>query len=458
MDRIFKRLYFIGFAGYLFLFVFSILFFKERTIFCDIAFHLFLILKDNTFVPNFRFGAFFTQLYPLFAARAGMSLSSVMMAYSVGFIFYHFIYFLICGLVCRRYQFGLCILLFNLLFLSHTFYWMQSELPQAINLFILVLAVASTVKSNDIKPLALAVIFLGLFIVVFTHPLAIFPVVYCIIFFLLSKDEPVIDKKLLYSIFIFSIGTYLIKVTFFQGGYDSQAMSTVHSLPFKNIFSIYSNVHFVHNCFIKYYWIPILSLLVFTYYLVRKDWRKCILFCLFMIGYLELVNLTHANSDGYDFYIENQYLPLGIFIALPLVFDVFPAIKKKYVAELFFTVILATGCIRIYNTHESWSARLNWERHFLVENEGKKMIVDEKKTPVNLLLMTWGTPLEFWLLSTTEYKRSASVIITGNPESYMGFIDSSKSLIVTGGLFPYSTLSGRYFKFEDTSSHYSVIR
>lgn len=152
----FKRLYYIGFAGYLVLFIFSVIFFKERTVFGDIAYHLFPILKDNTFlIPNFRFGAFLTQLYPLLTSRAGRPLSSVMMAYSVGFIFYHFIYYLICGLICKRYDFGIIILLFNLLFLSHTFYWIQSELPQAINLFILLLAVSGVAKLNNYKQVAL---------------------------------------------------------------------------------------------------------------------------------------------------------------------------------------------------------------------------------------------------------------------------------------------------------------
>ena len=454
----YKRLFKIGFAGYLFLFLFSILFYKERTVFCDIAFSLFTIVQDNTFQGDMRFGIFLTQVYPLIALRAHMSLSSIMMVYSVAFIFYHFIYYLVCGLVLKKYEFGIIILLFNILFLSDTFYWVQSELPQGINLFILTLALASAYNTEKSGPVMLSIIFLGLFIVSFMHPLIIFIVLYCYVFLLINKKNTIIRKKMVYSMLIFSFGIYLIKVNFFKVAYDTNTIdSSLNNFSLKNILELYSNKRFLHNCINCYYWIPLLSFTIIVYYIVKREWIKGGLFLVFMIGYLELVNITHSDYSGNDFYLENLYLPLGIFIALPLVFDILPSLKFQYVLQILFALILVTGCIRIFNTHNLWTERLNWERTILKQNEGRKIVLNEKNAPLKLLMMTWGTAWEFWLLSSTELTKPTSMIITAHPDDYNYIIGSNKHFLVPGGNIQYSNLHGSYFNL-DTTTHYEVIK
>ncbi len=460
----FKRLYYLSFAGYLFFFIFSVVFFKERSIFIDIAYHTFLLVKDNTFVPNMRFGAAATQIYPLLAIRSGLPLDNIILAYSVGFVCYHFLYFVICGLICKRFDFALVILLFNLLITSHTFYWVQSELPQGINFFILLLAIAGTKNTGVAKQAGFIIVLAGMLVVAFFHPLIIFPVGYAICFFLLAeKGTELINKRVLLAALGAFICFYVIKVLFFKVSYDAETMDrAVTSSLFDNFFGIHANKHFLQNCKQRYYWIPILTLAIMGWYGYKKQWLKLSLFAFAMVGYTILVNVTHPKGDVPDFYMENLYLPLGVFIAFPFVFDLLPVLQKKFtiswVPEVVVCLIMLTGCVRILGTHSFYTDRLNWERAFLQANAGKKLIIDGSKAPREVLLDIWGTPFEFWLLSTTEGGSTASVMINNSPNNYKDAYWLKKCFVTTWANYSYSDLPKRYFNFKDTTTSYELMK
>lgn len=131
-----KTLLWSGTATYATLAVLAVVFYKERTVFIDIAFHLFYILKDNALaIQNNRFGAVFTQIFPLLTSRLGLSLSQVMIAYSLGFVVYYATVFFLCLRLSRPH--ALMLLLFNVLMVTDTFYWIQSEFSQGVAFSIL---------------------------------------------------------------------------------------------------------------------------------------------------------------------------------------------------------------------------------------------------------------------------------------------------------------------------------
>ena len=72
--------------------------------------------------------------------------------------------------------------------------------------------------------------------------------------------------------------------------------------------------------------------------------------------------------------------------------------------------------------------------------------------------MLWGTPYEFWLLSTIEQHKTASIIIDADPLYRMWATRLNKSLLVNWGTYPYTDLSTRYFHFTDTTTTYTLIK
>ena len=119
----------IGTCTYSVLLVFSVLFCVERIGFMDLSFHLFSIIKDGEFaIQNNRFVAFFIQLFPLLSSKVGLSLSGVMKLYSPSVIILNFTCFIILAFVLKSWRYGVIMVLLNVLIVTHTFFWAQSEL------------------------------------------------------------------------------------------------------------------------------------------------------------------------------------------------------------------------------------------------------------------------------------------------------------------------------------------
>jgi hypothetical protein len=461
-SQIYKGLYFFGFIAYAFLFLFAVLFFKERTIFADIAYQLFVLITDGFSIQNFRFGAIGTEVFPLAAARIHLPLASVMMVYSIALVLYHFLYYLLIGLVLKKYDFALVLLLFHTIFVSDTFYWIQSELPQGISLFILMLAVGSAVDIQKIKSAfgigALVLLSGGMFVVAFMHPLIIVPVLFALCFLLLSQANNTINSKAMLFIALPFFVEYAVKFLFFKNDYDANVIAhSVSSFCFESIFRNYHNKHFLQNCLVKYYWVPVLSAAITAFYARKRAWLKLALFVSFAGGYLLLVNVTHPDNKATDFYIENLYLPLGLFIAFPLVFDILPTIQKREIAFGVLFILMISGALRIYQTHTVYTDRLVWERDFLKENLNKKLIIDARSVPKDVLLMTWASPYEFWLLSTTEFGQTASIMIADDPAKYTEDGKDSKNFVTKYYPIPYYRLPKEYFMLRDSVSTYSAM-
>jgi hypothetical protein len=454
-----KRLFKIGTWAYLCLFVLAVLFYKERIIFVDLAYHVFFIVKDNTFVNNRRFVATLTELLPLLARKAGLPLNAIVFLYSVSFILYYFTCYLICGRILKQYGFALLLLFFNILFVTDTFYWTQSELPQGAAILVILMAIMSNTKleqglKNNL--LKLLLIFAGLVTAVCAHITLIIPCIFAFVFFLPDKNV-YIERKVVYVSIAFFLLAYLIKRFVFLSEYEQNALRNTENIYSGHYFDLYANRRFLSLCISRFYWLPILFVSTIIFYCIKKRWAKLILFFFFSLGYPLFVNICYPGPEVAGFYIENLYLPLGIIISLPFIFDVLLKLKTRMAAAVVVLIIL-TGTLRIYFAHTPYTKRLNWEKSFLEKNAGpKKLIVSDKMVPNDFLMMTWGTPYEFWILSEITYGKTSSLIISDKPAALAGDANNTKAFVTWWGSFPYSELPPKYFHLPDSTSKYSLL-
>lgn len=237
-----------GTIAYAILFIFTYIFFLERTAILDAAFHLFYILKDNDFaIQVHRFGACFTQIFPLLGSKLGLGLDAIMKLYSVGFICYHFAIFILSILISRSYKFGLVALLFNTLLMTHTHYWIQSELIQGIGFLILSFAFFFRISEDQLqtKLWLFPVLSLVIFNLAFIHPLVVFPFLFMALFFTWEKT---INRQLMTMIGSSFIAFYVIKTLLFKSAYDARSMENLDKIWsfFPNILEIPANTNFIH--------------------------------------------------------------------------------------------------------------------------------------------------------------------------------------------------------------------
>ncbi len=447
-----KLIFRVGTVAYTILAILAFVFYVERTVFLDISFHLFYILKDGSFaIQNSRFGAFFTQLFPLIGSKLGLSLIAIMKLYSVGFILYYFSIFLIVTKVFDSYKLGLTMLLFSTLMVTDTFYWMQSELPQGLAFMILYFALLRWLhkKEEFTKWLFYPILGVMIFTIVFFHPLLVFPFLFFSIFLYMQYDylRDALKGSLLLYLLIFVIKSFLLR-----SGYDSTAISGMSN--FKKLFPDYiflqSNKQFLLHIASKYYLLIIVFFGMLFYYFKRRKFYKAILMSVFFIGYLALVNVSYPNGAD-AFYIENLHLPLSIFIAVPFAFDF--RMEKKYFAILI-VLMLGIRLVNIGTQHELYTDRLNMLKGYLERTKSftqKKIIISEKYFSKDTLLMSWGSPYEFWLLSTAFEKESRSIMISDNVKNYEWQKGYKDKFLGKWGTFNYSELPPKYFKFRDTT-------
>ncbi len=456
---LYQKLYRFGFIAYVVMLVLSVLFFKERTILLDSAYTLFNIAKDSSFAINIsRLGSLFTQVFPLLAVKAGGSVDALMMSYSVGFIVFYLLGYMVCGSLLRRYDYAIALLLFHILFVSETFYYIPSELPQGVTFLFIVFSLLPPGNSLQVQnKLRLAITAVCIVIATFFHPMVAVVWLYAVVFFWLRQRQAAIPKSLALASAVFFVAV-IIKSATLKTQYDAHSMSGLKNfwLLFPNYFTTYSNKLFLQNVVAKYCWIPLCTTLIIAHYYRSRQYLQGLVFAASMIGYFFLVNISYPTPDTPSYYRENLYLPLGFFMALSLVFDVLPSLHARQMALPFFMLIVVSGGIRFYTNHNAFTDRLNWQRAFMQQNGDRKVIADAQKTNAGILQMLWGTPYEFWLLSTSERRLSASIIIDADPHHRDWARDVNKCLIVNWNMWYYHDLNPKYFRYPDSVSIYVV--
>lgn len=454
-----KKLFHIGLGAYVVLLTLAILFFKERTIFLDNSFFLFDMLRNDSFcVQRYRYIAAIPQILPLLAANLSLSLKWVMIGFSASFIMYQAACYVLCGLVLKNYRMALVLLFTNILIITHTFFWGLSELLLGISLMFPLFALICH-AGKPIRPvLVYALLITGIFIVAFSHPLILFPFLFVAAFLWLSKDENINKKLLLVATvtFVIIIGA---KTLLLSDDYETSSASGIKNFVrlFPNYLSQYSNIRFAHNLLHIYYWLPVMFIIVLFTYIRQRQWLKLLLVTIACIGYSQLINISYPYYNTNDFYMENMYVPLSVFLALPLVLDILPRIKHT-IAILLLVLILIGALQRIYTTRDTYKQRINWYRGYLDKYGGEKILVNMDRKPVGTILQEWASPYEFWLLSTLERDSTASIVIHKNVDEIGWAYDNYRAFVTTWGVYPYKDLNPVYFKFRDTSTHYSVYK
>ena len=439
------------------LFILSILFYKERTIFADLSFHIFELIRTNKYaIQNYRFGSIFTQTLPLMAIKLKMPLKVVMLIYSSSFIIYYFALYLICVKVFKQFKYALLLFLMLVFAVVHTFYWIQSEFPQGIAFMIFSFAFIENMEGYKTYSWK-SFLACGLLVTVaFFHPSLIFPFTFFIGFKLIIENNNH-RKKWIIAFSIYS-AILIIKTIFFRTIYDRWALGGLKNFYYKfpDYINLQSNIDFLSYLAHDYYLLFFGIIALGIYYFPKKEYKLILLIGFYFFGYLILTNISYADGTN-QFYIENLYLPLSFFLLVPLVFHVWQSNSSKKIVFYVFVFLVSIRLCGIYKGHEKYTERLNWSKELLEKTsslENNKLIISENDVPMDTVMIAWGSSYEFWLLSTINGNPTRSVVIHENPESLSWARNKTKGFLTNWGVYEYEALPQIYFNFVDTTSHY----
>ncbi len=457
-----KRLFSIALLSYgSFLFL-AVWYYQERILFADLAYHLFYIIKDGNYeIQNGRFGSVLTQSIPLIGSYLGLSLKTITLAYSVGFVLFYFGIFLLIWKVLKNPILGLVLLLLNTIMVGGTFFWIQSEFPQGLAFMLLTFAIITRKQEwRAYYKLELLLLLPMLVAVVYFHPLIFIPFTYSSLFIWLSQDKWPINRTILGGSFAVFWLVFLLKNTLLKVNYSYENSATAH---LENFWTLFPNYFFIDSNanFVLYIATTALVVLFFgmSYWYVReKKWLKLLLLWSFFVGYFLLIGVTFNTVQFSQFYLENLYLPLSLMVAFPFVVDGLPAFRAHWQVVLI-AAIVVTCLGRIYVHSLAYTKRLNWQKELLAKTAAlpnKKLLIDSADIPRDVLLYTyWGSPYEFWLLSSMDEHSTGmrSIVIHDDPWSLEYIKNNPDYFLTYWGNFPYKELSSPYFNLNDSSPY-----
>lgn len=436
--------------GLLILLVLAGLYWKERVIMVDAAFQVFsVITRADLAIQVQRFGAAIVQMWPLLGVKMGLPLPWVLASYSLGFQLYPLLFFGILLWWVKHERLAVAFALYYLLLMTHTFFWVQSELIQGSAAALLTVGIA-------LKPgrLPLFISLLLAIAVVYWHPLAVAPLLFSWGYFYLRDQRQ--RQWSYYAVPAVAILTLAYKHFLANTGqYDATAMGMADGFQerFMQLFSLPSVQHFKRHL-LHTYWLYVPAMLgVSIFYGRTRQWYLMAWLWLGTLAWLALI-LTTYHWGAEQFYIESYYLPLGLFVALPLACDWMPRWSHRTIIIVFVLILgLRTG--KIIDAFQRYHDRLFWVQQtvtWLRTFPEERFLMRVKDAPLDKLKMEWASPYETLLVSALPHPDSALCLyITHNDAPLGEWSQLDQACAGPFGLITYSELNQTgYFVMKDT--------
>jgi hypothetical protein len=454
-----KEYYFAGHSFFFINIIFSVVFYRER-LFADSAFYFFSILNfQDFFIVHGRYSAVLMQFPALLASLLNLKLTPLAIIFSLTYSFYYYIIYIIISHILKKPILALTIPFLLTLAVQHTFYWPVSE--YSLSLVAVVLVYALIEKNHPLIP-SLArrrnfersekwggSYFLNYFLIIITsifsifcHPASVLALFYIFLFDVLSKKR--ISTDVIMG-FVASFLSLIVKLVFLNDNYESGQLHF--------FLNITDPVYLLQLIFYFSYQKLLLTISVIAaviFYIKMKCWPKLTLLILFFIAYILFVNLFFAAV--YDnFYIENLYLALSLFIVLPILVDVLPNIKNTNLKIILISILFLFSFINIYSTSNIYKDRIDYmlgiasKANF--ENQ-HKIIIDNDN--INGMTGNWSLPVES-LVQTSIEGNPVSIVTQKvfNETSTKFSIDEHSIILSPWNVITDTILNSRYFKLSE---------
>ncbi len=452
-----------GHAVFTVLFAMSLWFWQERTLILDAAFQSYLLVaKGQPAIMVERFGAAAVQFLPLLGVWAAASLKTVLMLYSASFVLFQWAMFSICLHVLKDKSAALLLLLFNVLLVGDSFYWIQNELLQAIAWMVLLLAMWLKWGAwQQWKAWQYLLSTALMATVAYLHPLVVFPLAFVWVFYWLGKVH---SRRLLLGVaasfgLIFSSKYVLREPNFYDRGMIGQ-FAREFDFSWEKLLGAQSLRDFLAHCSENLLlFFPLLTA-VLVYYGFKKQWLKASLVLGFATLYCLLIMLRFWNDDRW--YIqESHYQALAVFLLVPLIWDIVPALSSNRSWALLLSGVLLLRVYGIFNTHAAYTERLGYVQGWVkkaADSGSRKLLADELLLDRKTLLMNWGLPFETLQMSALKSPDSVCVVAVAKNHKAM-FQPLPADTMVTFLMIPpiaFKDWPARYYRMPSSTNYLPV--
>ena len=396
--------------------ILALYFYKERVLYVDPGQQLFEMINTGgykTYVS--RYSMYINQTIPLMAIRLGLSLRTIMIAYSLSFVVVYYTCFLISVYKFKNITAGLCIafapLLIRIMF-GHSIAETWLGIGYS-TLFFAALQYKDYIQAPlQWRRIPYYLLLLALVVLnYFMHPVTLFFLGYAIAYTCIINKAYIKAWPYLLSLFVlalysykFFFTTYAYEESFFNGLKDAPKYAgQLFQLPV---------ILFFIKCFRETY---ICFTLFFVLGIAGCIWKRKYILALFIIGYtaLYLVIATLAFHDHPGpMLAEARLLPL-IFMALIPATDLLQGLKKNYLTGAAILCVLGFSYVQLYKAVKMHhTSRLEFYASLLEETRQypERKFYAFKQPCWQSKANSWGIAVETLMLTSLEGKENGRTI------------------------------------------------
>lgn len=447
------HLFFLGFLLY------CVLFYQERLLNCDAAYHTFHLLNyEEVFFKHDRWINYLTQGPAWLAIKQEASLRTAMVIYSAtfGLLYYLFYLFIVYGL--KNLAGGLFLAFALILTLRYKHYAGHAEITVAIAEAALFYAlVTSDVVLKGIKGVLYWSLVAGLLVLMaFSHPVIFMPLLMLLGFRMISGRQW--RNAALWVTIGMALLVFAIKFTGVQAdAYESNKLSFLQN--FTAVLGNPSEYH-VYKIVFNFFWrdyLPVLAAFIFCLHWFTR--RKAdltvfyLVFCSLLLLLLIIITYSYLNSDVYVL-IDGYLGMLGLLWGAPLYYHLR---RTRVLHRLWWlppALLLTCGAMMVSKA-SFYQQRLDQYRQIIDQNAPqKKIVVRMEGFDWDQMWYPYEAPVESLIISCLEGECATIYVnylyrsleeLTLKPDVFHSFADSSND----------SFLNGLYFELPE--QRYEVV-
>ena len=431
----------------------------ERMMLPDPAFYLWTIINTQDFcIIDNRYTALITQIPPLLATWMESSLQTIIESYSIGFVGFATLVYMACMYGFRNRTAGVAILLIFSTGIAYSYFRPTSESINAMLNSILFFsfleskAFLSLRRSGFQKVLFYSLVVLFVSIGYFSHPIALFSLLFVIGFIYVDQYQFRIPRPyILVGIVLAVFGQRIFFAN--KSDYESGIYGNLTENPLEAIQAIptYYSVEFFRSYF-ELLFLPLLFMLIVNIALLisRKKWLMLLYYLGFFVGYFIVAAVTFQEGDS-NMQMEKIYLPLTLCSAM--VFGRFFVLDRNWapLSQIILVLLIIFGITRFQSVHKVFKNRvdyLNVMVDYAVDQNYAKLVIAEEQVNLDLMRFWWASGIETYMISVMRDKTKPRTVHITPTKEQIGEKDLSKENFIPTPFWPswsYDHINRTYF-------------
>ncbi len=394
------------------LFVYSLVYAIERTTYIDSAWLFFNGVNTEFFSCTWeRFSAFISEIPLYIAVKLHLPFKALVYVFSSGYILLFYFVWRICTYKLKNPVAGLLILFGLTLGIRELFLFTVTETHQCIVYSALFFALVEFNFKEKKVPKYFLIGFMAI-LVMFTHPFGVFTIGFVLLYYFAERKN--IKDPMIWMVAVIIILVSIVNMIHTENLQSSSPYSqlkttdSLWSSIFNSFVFGFLKMHFKH-----FYWVPeLVALIVFIWYILRKQWLKLSITIISVTVYLAIAFVTYRNGDS-SIMLERLFLPAFFMINLALA-DLMIKEKKlnKWISISLMVFLIMSGLHYINNGCLMYKKRLAYLDKIISEGiaQGKdKYILRDEKANKEKLLVPWAFGAETIIYSTFKYDHSITI-------------------------------------------------